>query len=228
MIVAVTGLQREARIAAGPHVRAISCGGQPDILREKLDATLDDRVRGIVSFGICAGLSPGLHPGSCIIASEVIADGVRIPTDGRWSAQLRRQLPEAFAGAIASTAVMLRTAGEKSALFARTGALAADMESHVAAEIARQKQLPFVCLRAVADTASSDLPHAALTAVRANGTVDLAAVFASLVKRPGQIGALVRVARETRAAFASLFRCRDVLGASLAGPDFSEPALDVI
>jgi adenosylhomocysteine nucleosidase len=227
-IVAVTGLKREARIARGPAVRAISCGGRAEILRRELDAALDDQARGIISFGICGGLSPGLLPGTCIIASQIIGDRMRIPTDMDWSARLQRHLPEAVVGTIAGTASMLRTAGEKSILFASTNALAVDMESHIAAEIARQRQLPFVCLRAVADAASSGLPHAVLAAVTENGSIDFGAVLGSLVKRPGQISALVRVASETRAAFAALVRCRDALGARFAAPDFSEPALDMV
>jgi adenosylhomocysteine nucleosidase len=223
----VTGLKREARIAAGPEVRAICFGGRPEILRRELNATLDGEVRGIISFGICGALSPALCPGTCIIASEIIGEGVRFATDKSWSGRLRRQLPDAVTGAIAGTASILQSAQAKSELFARTGALAADMESQVAAEFAVQKGLPFACLRAVADSAASNLPPAALAAVTGRGTIDYLAVAASVAKRPGQLGALIRTAGETRQAFAALFRCLDLLGGSLPGPDFGEPALDM-
>jgi adenosylhomocysteine nucleosidase len=226
-IVAVTGLKREARIAAGPDVRAICCGGRPEILRRELNAALNGKVRGIISFGICGALSPALRPGTCIIASEIIGEGARFATDKAWSGRLRRHLPEAATGAIAGTASILQTAQAKSELFARTGAFAADMESQTAAEFARQSDLPFVSLRAVADSAVSNLPAAALAAVTERGNIDYLAVIASLVRRPGQMGALIRTASETRAAFAALFRCLDLLGGSLPGPDFGEPALDM-
>ncbi|HEX5279425.1 MAG TPA: hypothetical protein VFW28_05060, partial [Micropepsaceae bacterium] len=66
MIVAITGLRREARIAAGEGVREIVCGGRADMLRRELNDALDHRVRGIISFGICAGLAPDLSPGACV------------------------------------------------------------------------------------------------------------------------------------------------------------------
>jgi adenosylhomocysteine nucleosidase len=228
VIVAVTGLEREGRIVAGDDVRVVTCGGRSEVLRRKLAAALDDGVRGIISFGICGGLSPDLLPGTCIVAFEIVSVGTRIPADPEWSARLRRLLPHAVSGPLAGIDAMLRTAEEKAALFAKTGALGADMESHVAAEIAADRRIPFACLRAIADPASSGLPPAASCGViNENGTVNKGAVLRSLLAKPGQVPGLVRVARETNAAFNALFHCRDLIGSSLAGPDFREPALDM-
>ena len=228
MIVAVTGLEREGRVVAGDDVRVVICGASGEVLRRKLAAALDDSVRGIISFGICGGLSPDLSPGYCIIASGIVRDRTRIPVDADWSARLQRLLPHAVSGPVAGIDALLRTAEEKSSLFAKTGALGADMESHIAAEIAADHGTPFACLRAIADPASSDLPPAASSAViNENGTVNKGAVLRSLLAKPGQVPGLVRVARETNAAFNALFRCRDLIGSNLAGPDFRELALDM-
>ena len=228
MIVAVTGLEREGRIAAGDDVRVVTCGASGEVLRRNLGIALDGSVRGIISFGICGGLSPDLAPGTCIIASEILGDGSRIAVDPQWSARLQRLLPHAVTGPVSGINALLETAEEKSALFARTGALGADMESHVAAEIAADHEIPFTYLRAIADPAWSDLPPAARCGViHENGTVNKGAVLRSLLANPGQLPGLVRVARETNAAFNALFRCRDLIGSRLAGPDFREPALDM-
>jgi adenosylhomocysteine nucleosidase len=228
MIVAVTGLEREGRIVAGDDVRVVPCGGSGEVLRRKLAIALDDSVRGIISFGICGGLSPDLAPGACIIASEIVSDGARITADVEWRARLLQLLPQAVSGPVAGIDVLMGTAQEKSALFGTTGALGADMESHVAAEIAGEHGLPFACLRAIADPAWSDLPPAASCAVlNENGTVNKGAVLWSLLTRPGQIPALMRVARQTNAAFNALFRCRNLIGSRLAGPDFRKLVLDV-
>ena len=228
MIVAVTGLQREGRIVAGDGVRVVTCGGSGEVLRRELAIAIDDSVRGIISFGICGGLAPNLAPGTCIIASGIVSRGDRIPVDQEWSARLQRLLPQAADGPIADIGALLATKKEKSALFAMTGALGADMESHVAAEMAADRQIPFACLRAIADPAWSDLPPAASCAViNENGTVNKGAVLRSLLAKPGQVPALVRAARETNAAFNALFRCRNLIGSGLAGPDFREPALDM-
>lgn len=206
----------------GEGVRAIACGGRADVLRRELNGALDYRVRGIISFGICAGLSPAILPGSCIIASEIVTPDGHFPADGAWAMRMRRVLPEAIQGPIAGVNMVLRNGAEKSALFARTGALAADMESGVGAETAQRHNLPFACLRCVADQAVSDLPDVVMVALRENGTIDVAAILDSLVRRPGQIPALIRLARESNSAFTGLLHCRRLLGSSLAGPDFRQ------
>ena len=47
-------------------------------------------------------------------------------------------------------------------MFDKTGAFAADMESHVVARIANERQLPFAVLRVIADPANQRLPPAAI------------------------------------------------------------------
>ena len=228
MIVAITGLLREARIAAGQGVRAIACGGRAHVLRRELNGALDHAVRGIISFGICAGISTDVSPGTCIIASAIITADGRFPADSAWAMRMHRQMPDAIRGPVAGVSSVLRNTAEKSALHARTGAVAADMESGIGAEIAQRYNLPFACLRCVADQALSDLPDAAIVALRENGTVDSGAVIGSLIRQPGQIPALIRLARESRSGFAGLLRCRRLLGSGLAGPDFRQPALDMV
>ena len=104
-------------------------------------------------------------------------------------------------------------------MFDATGALATDMESHIAADIAQSRSLPFAGLRIVADAATSDLPACASVALTPDGKVNLAAVLGSVVKRPGQIPHIIRMARESNAAFAALLSCRALLGDRLLGPD---------
>jgi hopanoid-associated phosphorylase len=228
VIVAVTGLEREGRIAASVDVRVMTCGANSEILRRKLAAALDDTVRGIISFGICGGLSPDLPPGTCIIASEIVSDRARIPVDAEWSGRLRRLLPQTVSGPVAGIDALLPGAQEKSTLFQKTAALGADMESHVAAELASAHKIPFACLRAIADPAWSALPPAATCAVvNENGTINKSAVLRSLLAHPGQVPDLVRLARESSAAFSALLRCRDLIGSRMAGPDFRQPALDM-
>ena len=61
-ILAVTGLQRERRLLAGPGVEAVAGGGD----QVRLAATLDrlaPGMDGIISIGIAGALAPGLRPG---------------------------------------------------------------------------------------------------------------------------------------------------------------------
>ena len=227
VVVAATGLRREALIVAGDGVYAIACGGRADVLKRELTRALDYSVCGIISVGICGALSPALRPGDCIVASHVVTAHGRIPTDTKWTRRLRQSLPHGMEGGVAGSETLLRTAAEKAALFAQTGALAADMESHVVAETAQRRGIPFACLRCVADAAHTDLPHAALGALTEDGRIAIGSVMRSVAMQPYQLPGLVRAGRDSKAALYSLFRCRDVLGSSLAGPNFRKPALDM-
>ena len=116
----------------------------------------------------------------------------------------------------------------KSAGFTRrTGAVAVDNESHVAARIAAAHRIPFAACRAVIDPAHSVLPPAAVTGLRHDGTPDVLAVFRSVVRQPSQLPALARTALEARTAGAALRRGRRLLGVGLAFPYFREVTLDV-
>jgi|SRR5579872_1479530 len=104
----------------------------------------------------------------------------------------------------------------KTALFAATGAIAADMESAIVARAARRYGLPFAILRVVADPAHRSLPSAALVAMRPDGEVDIGGVFGALSRDPRQLAMLARLAVDARQAFGALARARALLGADFA------------
>ncbi len=72
MIIAVTGLAREARLIAGPNLSPVIGGGDARALEQRLGAALAGGARRILSIGICGALSPDLRVGDALIASEVI------------------------------------------------------------------------------------------------------------------------------------------------------------
>ena len=217
MIVAVCGMEREARIAAGADIVAVVAGSSGR-LRERLESTLAG-ARGIISIGIAGALSPQLRPGDFVVAAAVLARGKRFAADSAWSARLIARLPGATLAPIAGTDALIATAAEKARIYDATGAHAVDMESHIAADVAQKRGVPFAGLRIIADAATSDLPACASVALTPEGKVNLVAVLGSVVKRPGQIPQAIRMARESNAAFAALFRCRALLGDRLLGPD---------
>ena len=218
MIIAVTGMQREARIASGPGVKTISGGGKAS-LAGKLERVAADGVDGIISIGIAGGLAPQLKSGDCVIGSEVVSGGVRIAADPAWTARLAAALAHAFVAPIAGQNAIILEKHGKADLFRETGAYAVDMESHIVARVARARRIPFAVLRTIADPAASQLPPLVSSALNEDGSVNIAAVLAGLMARPYDIPALLRAARESNRAFAALLRCRDALGSRLLGPD---------
>jgi len=227
-VIAVTGLKTEARIVAGPRVHAIAGGGDAAGLARALEAAVARKPSAIISFGVAGGLAPELAPGSRLIARTIIGeDGERYYGDPVWS----KRLSGAFGGAtiadIAGVAAPLACHKEKRALHIKTGAHAADMESHIAARIAAAHKLPFAAFRVVADPAHRRLPHAALVALKPDGSLALGAIAGSILRDPGQIPQLLRTAQDAQAAFVALFRSRKLLAGTLGFTDFREFLLDV-
>jgi hopanoid-associated phosphorylase len=205
-ILAATGLKREARILCGPGVLAIPGGGQSAALEAALLAAAADGASGLISIGIAGALAEGLSPGDWAVASAVIVDGEAVPTDEAWREALLARLPGAKAGAFLGSEAMLTEAAEKRRLHAATGALAVDMESHVAARVARRTGLPFAAARVISDAAGRDLPAAVRAGMRADGGMALWPVLAALARDPSQLGSLIRTGLEAERAFQALER----------------------
>jgi len=125
---------------------------------------------------------------------------------------LSARLPEAHVGTIVGSDTIIGSVAEKQQLHATTGALAVDMESHIAARVAARHGLPFAVVRAISDTADHTLPPAALVGMRPDGSMALGAVLASLARNPRQLPALIRTGSDAGRAFVALRRVGDVLG----------------
>jgi adenosylhomocysteine nucleosidase len=227
-VIAVTGLKTEARIAAGPRVLAVSGGANAFGLARSLEAAVAKNAAAIISFGISGGLAPGLRPGTRLVARSVITeDGTRYHSDAAWSERLSGALGGVPVADIAGVDLPVAGHAEKRTLHLRTGALAVDTESHIAARIAADYKLPFAAFRVVADPAHRQLPHAALVALKPDGSLALGAIARSLWQDPGQLPLLVKTARDARAAFTALFYGRQMLAGALGFTDFGELLLDV-
>jgi len=227
-VIAVTGLRTEARIVAGPRVFAIAGGGDAVGLAAALEAIVARKPAAILSFGVAGGLAPGLAPGSKLIARTIIAeDGTRYDGDPVWSKRLSNALGGATITDIAGIDLPLAGQEEKHALHRKTGAHAADMESHIAARVAAAHNLPFAAFRVVVDPAHRRLPHAALVALKSDGSLAYGAIAGSILRDPRQIPQLLRIAHDAQAAFLALFRSRKLIAGTLGFPDFREFLLDV-
>jgi adenosylhomocysteine nucleosidase len=234
--VAVTGLAFEARIAAGPGITVV-CGGGQLQLKRSIEAALRRKCRGILSFGIAGGLAPHLRPGACIIARNILYDGGRYVSHHGWAEALMEAIGDSAGrggipadisfGDIAGSDTPLTSAKAKRSLHESTGAVAVDMESHVAARIAAEHRVPFAAFRVITDPSERALPPAALVATRPEGTIAVGAVLRSLIRRPAQVPTLFRIALDSWAARKALVPSRRFLGANLGLPDLREHLLDV-
>jgi adenosylhomocysteine nucleosidase len=221
-VIAATGLHIEARIAArSGGVRAVVGGGVAARLDELVRQLADEGGEAIISFGIAAGLAPQCAAGACLIGREVVYAGTVFSADPAWTASIKKIIGSADLVRIAGTDRPLTRPSEKESLHQASGAAAADMESHVVAQIAAELGLPFAVLRVIADPAERALPPAVLAGMRTDGGIDVGAVLASLAKSPHQLPEFIRIAAEAARARAALLRCGDLLGARLGFRDLS-------
>ena len=225
-VIAVTGLAAEARIAQGAEIVTVAGGGDAVRLAQSLEAALIGGARGVISFGIAGGLATDLLPGSVIIAEGVQAGDVRYPADDVWLARLSECLPQARRGDVAGVDRAVADRADKAALHRRGGALAVDMESHVAARLALLHRVGFAALRVVADPAHRTLPLAATVGLRPDGRLDVPAVLGALLRHPGDLPGLIRTAMDAGAAFAVLKAARRRLPGALAFDGARRPRQD--
>jgi len=230
-LLVVTGMAREAALAAGPGTVVVASGGNTARLREALAEYRKPVWRGVLSFGIAGGLETGLAPGDVVVTSATVADDRRSIADAELSDWIAKRLSGGgltpLRADIAGSDIPVLHATAKATLHERTAAAAVDMESHVAAEYARSFGLPFAALRVVCDPGVRNLPPLAATALRDDGGVSFPAVLSSLIRSPAQLAALPRLSRDAAAAFRTLRRCRDLLGIGRGLPDLFELLGDV-
>ena len=214
-VLIVTGLVQEARIAAGPGMSVICSSSDPQQLRALLTVVDPSTIRGVISFGVAGGLDPALKPGDVVVATEVLAG------DTRWLAglTLNEELIARVAlgrsrvvrGGLAGVERVLAARSCKAALRLETGAAAVDMESHIAAAYAAEAGLPFAALRVIADPADRALPALAVTAIKANGDIDMRKVLSGVARNPMMLRALVSTGIDFNRALRSLRGCRGFL-----------------
>ena len=172
--------------------------------------------RGADGLGISLGpwrADFSLRVGDLLIANEVVNGGGRLPTDPFWTARLADALPRCRRAVLAGADSIVADPAAKTALRAQSGAVAVDTESHHAAAFALRWSLPLAAVRVVCDPFDRTLPEAACVGQRPDGRSDLGAVLRSVVRRPGQLPALVRIAFDAEHAFHVLERSAPTIAA---------------
>jgi len=181
----------------------------------------------LVSWGMAGGLDPAFTPGTIFLPSEVISpDGATaLPTEQTWREQLGTRMAQqepgqhrpVTSGRLLTTPKAVGTGADKAMLFQRTGAVAVDMESLAIAEVARARQVPFIAVRVIVDSAGDTLPRAVTAAADSEGHLRIGRLLASLARTPGELPALIRLGGRYRAANRSLAAVAGV-GLSFRGP----------
>jgi adenosylhomocysteine nucleosidase len=158
---------------------------------------------------MAGALDPALAAGTVVLPREVISpEGRVLLTSADW----RERVSEGIAanhvvscGRLLTCREPLASTAAKALAFSQTGAVAADMESSAVAEVASTARVPFLVVRAIVDTAQESLPEVALTATSVGeDRLRLGRLLAALARTPGELPALIRLARRYRSASRAL------------------------
>ena len=217
-IIVATGFTREVRTVERPGIVAVAGGGIAERLEERLDAAARAGAAGIVSYGLTGGLADGLRIGDWVIGSRIKGAIDHVCHTG-WRDAIAARLPGARVGAFFADGRMIDTIAEKRALGVDHDALAVDMESHVAARVARAHGLPFAIARIVSDEVDHLLPHAITVSMRPDGGFDRTRMRASLAAAPEQMRDVVQTMAQFAAGFRGLRQGARLMGGRLAFPD---------
>jgi len=171
-------------------------------------ALVDAGAVSLVSWGMAGGLDPALAAGTICLPKRVVsADGTAsFATSAEWCAAVAAAAGRSghvVSGPLLAGNSALAEVAAKAAAFRATGAVAVDMESLAIAAIAAAHALPFLAVRVIVDTALDAVPAAVMSAA-ASGNVRISRIAAGLLRRPGDLLPLLRLAKRYRAAMRAL------------------------
>jgi nucleoside phosphorylase len=181
----------------GRALRLIATGMGPTNARQTVLALLAhhscDRV---IVAGLCGALDPALQVGDLVPPDEVL--------DAATGRTHRRPIPHRHGGRLVSVARVIASPAEKAGLFARHAAAAVDMETAAIAAVCESHEVPWLCLRAVSDTADQALPDGIERLIDDHGRLRPWPAVRQLARAPGTIPALAHLARGTARAAEAL------------------------
>ena len=131
----------------------------------------------VVNTGFCGALDPDFEIADLVVATEVHADGQVFPS-------LPVSSDSGFhRGPVVSLSRVARTAEQKAKLRA-SGACAVEMEAAGVLQRARERRLPFYCIRAITDLAGETLENDFDACLRSDGYFDTMTLIRNALYRP--------------------------------------------
>ncbi len=213
----------------GPAVEV--CGAGSRRAREAAQRLLAGGATALASWGTAAGLQAALGAGTVVVPRQVIGSGGRevFEVDHDWRGRLLDRLEghgTVSTGPLAHAPHLLETVAAKTDLGARTGAVAADMESSAVAAVAAAAGLPFLVVRVVLDDGASPLPASVTHALDSAGRLRPAGMWRNLLAHPEEWRLLLELARSYRRARRAMLELWRRAGPDLALGEVPRTATD--
>jgi hypothetical protein len=144
----------------------IAADAFPDVIRVsgyatvwKLDRVVPSSCEGIVSLGLCTGLTPDVSIGQIMCASTVMTDKDSHEADKVWRGRISDRFGEVQPWYSSWDPGAANGISNKAALFRKSGAWCFDHETVIVAEFAKLRKIPFVVFRAVSTSWIDDVPN---------------------------------------------------------------------
>lgn len=181
----------------GADVMLIVSGVGPRRASSAASAVLTEALPELaVVTGFAAALSPALGVGDLVIPDEVV-DSITGKTHERTA-------HHGSLGRLVSVDRVLTRPADKAALHDRFGAGAADMESAAVVGVCRGRDVPWLCVRVISDTADQRLPAGLEDIIDEEGSAKPGAAIGYALTHPFDIAALVRLGRGAHRAAETL------------------------
>ncbi len=153
----------------------------------------------VYSVGYAGALDPALKVGELIIADQV----VYYETLKSYSLDEGHTLPEVRRGTLLTVDEVAATPLAKKTLREKYSAVAVDMETYALAEEAQARNLPFVSIRAVTDTAQQELIDCSYL-VAEDGDVSKLKAGWHILTHPGDLKGMIDLGKNAKMATANL------------------------
>jgi len=161
----------------------------------------------LLSWGTSGALRADLRAGQLVLGAGVRdEDGCRYPSDEDWLRRVEALLADlrpARAGC-ATSAQPVGSVEAKHQLARASSCGAVDMEAAAVASAAAKHALPFLAIRSIVDPVDCELPSCVLASLAPSGKPRLAALLYGLLRRPWELGGLLRLALHFNAALRTL------------------------
>ena len=158
----------------------------------------------LLSWGCAAALDDHLKAGSVMLPERVIGTmGESYPVSVEWHRRLYQTLSSKYpvgTDALVESEAIVKTPDLKRTLAQRTQAVATDMESGAQARLARARRMPFVVVRVIVDTASTQMPENVMQALDREGAIQVGRFLARAFLRPADGVTLMKLGVQFNAA----------------------------
>lgn len=186
------GGRRDVRVVVSGMGPQRAASALQDVLNEVHPAL-------VIAAGFAGALAPDLR-----ISAVFHFDEIRDADTG-----ITYGMPRPDGKRLVTVAQPACTAAEKAELRQKYQADAVDMETAAIARLCTQRDIPWRAVRAITDTADQSIPPELMTLVDARGRSRCGSAIGLLLRRPGLLGAMLRLGRISKLAAANLAQTLD-------------------